>query len=363
MLRKLVFYAYALTALCAMLLIISCEKVDTIITPAVTMNETEQAEIEVDNEPEQFTILTFGDDVNENSIRPINDEKEWTGWRNITWEKILGKENPEDYNFDVNSYTEWIGFDSSHWIYAAARGKIEYDIENLNSSLFRFSVAYPQPCINHPDFATIEIIITEDDVETFRSGLIPKEGQSFEISINPDTEILQIDISPMGANTCDFYALVEPRLITTQSQVDPLSATEKEDKTSEPIEPNKELEPEPFVYVYRYINGVKQENLKWKSFNSLEGFLADEEYPRMLERARSFNERFCGKTSREQSREQYWRIYIKTTNEEAAIEITNYLLETYPDDIIRDTDVTIRLTTHNDPENWWITPLKPKCKI
>lgn len=186
--------------------------------PSFALMECERAPIQPEPEfPEaeiDFTRLTFRDTTNFNVITPINDEKEWTGWRNITWEKMFGNEQPQEYTADLQPLTEWDGFDSAHWIYGVARAKLQYNIEPLNHNRLTFSFAYPQPCVNNPKHATIEIIITQDGVETFRSDLIPKTGKHFEIPINARTHLLQIDISPIGANTCDYYALVEPQLIT-----------------------------------------------------------------------------------------------------------------------------------------------------
>ena len=154
----------------------------------------------------------------------------------------------------------------------------------------------------------------------------------------------QIDLDLENPDITDTPVLTDPEPETPE-----ITETEP-DETTDPVE----TEP-PFILVHRYVDGIKQERAI-KVYNTLQGFLDDERYEDILTEARAYNAEHCGQTRKSTTGRDY---SITATSEELATEILNYMLENHPDDIkLRR---SIYFTSHNDPENFWIVPLRARC--
>ena len=160
-------------------------------------------DIRIDEKNATYLLLAAD---NENTLTPINDVKEWSGWTGGFLEKTRGEQLTEIPAYFVNAYID--RFD--YWIYSHAESRIVYDLRGGGYSKFDGYLITPNPCIE-----TIELIWLADDLTVYKSGRV-RTFQPLHITFNiPDgTETLTMQVTDGGDGlSCDHWILGNPRLL------------------------------------------------------------------------------------------------------------------------------------------------------
>ena len=149
---------------------------------------------------------------NSDTLVPINDTREWSGWNGWFWEKTRGKRPTEPPAGFSGSYVH--RFD--HWIYSHAESRIAYDISGGAYTQFDGYLITPNPCIE-----TIELIWSVDDIVVYNSGRVRTlEPLYVTFNIPTDAETLVMRVTDGGDGLhCDHWILGNPRLLQTEQSV------------------------------------------------------------------------------------------------------------------------------------------------
>ena len=170
---------------------------------------------DVQIDEKNVTYLALVSD-NSDTLVPINDTREWSGWTGGFLEKISGEQLTEIPRHFVDTY---VGrFD--HWFYSHAESKIVYDISGGAYTQFDGYLITPNPCIE-----TIELIWLVDDIVVYSSGRI-RTFEPLYITFNIPTDAKTITMKVTDGDDglyCDHWILGNPRLLQTEQSVLPES--------------------------------------------------------------------------------------------------------------------------------------------
>ena len=170
---------------------------------------------DVQIDEKNVTYLALVSD-NSDTLVPINDTREWSGWTGGFLEKISGEQLTEIPRHFVDTY---VGrFD--HWFYSHAESKIVYDISGGAYTQFDSYLITPNPCIE-----TIELIWLVDDIVVYSSGRI-RTFEPLYITFNIPTDAKTITMKVTDGDDglyCDHWILGNPRLLQTEQSVLPKS--------------------------------------------------------------------------------------------------------------------------------------------
>ena len=150
------------------------------------------------------------------TLVPINDEREWSGWNGWFWEKTRDEQPTQPPAGFSGYYIDRF----NHWFYSHAESKIVYDISGGNYSKFEGYLITPNSCIE-----TIELIWLVDDIETYNSGRIRTfEPLHIMFNIPAEAETLTMRVTDGGDGlSCDHWILGNPRLLQRDQSVSPES--------------------------------------------------------------------------------------------------------------------------------------------
>ncbi len=145
----------------------------------------------------------------ENAIRPTNHSNDWTHHNDGTWEKILGgeitKRQSGFLDWDINTF--------QHWIYAAVRSFMEFDLSDHDFVYFDSAVLLPNPCEGS---ATVQLYCLADGIEIYDSGVITGEEITrvgFDIPAGTEKLTLIMTDADDGRH-CDHFVLGNSRFYT-----------------------------------------------------------------------------------------------------------------------------------------------------
>ena len=150
------------------------------------------------------------------TLVPINNATEWSGWNGWFWEKTRGEQPTEPPAGFSGHYVDRF----NHWFYSHAESKIVYDISGTDYSKFDGYLITPNSCIE-----TIELIWLADDIEIYNSGRIRTfEPLHIMFNIPSNAEMLTMRVTDGGDGLhCDHWILGNPRLLQTEQSVLPKS--------------------------------------------------------------------------------------------------------------------------------------------
>ena len=170
-------------------------------------------DVQIDEGNAMYLALVSDDP---DTLVPINDATEWSGWNGWFWEKTRGEqptEPPAGFSgYYINRF--------NHWFYSHAESKIVYDISGGNYSKFEGYLITPNSCIE-----TIELIWLVDDIETYNSGRIRTfEPLHIMFNIPAEAETLTMRVTDGGDGlSCDHWILGNPRLLQVDQSASPES--------------------------------------------------------------------------------------------------------------------------------------------
>ena len=166
---------------------------------------------DVQIDEKNVTYLALVSD-NSDTLVPINDTREWSGWTGGFLEKISGEQLTEIPRHFVDTY---VGrFD--HWFYSHAESKIVYDISGGAYTQFDGYLITPNPCIE-----TIELIWLVDDIVVYSSGRI-RTFEPLYITFNIPTDAKTITMKVTDGDDglyCDHWILGNARLLQTRQPI------------------------------------------------------------------------------------------------------------------------------------------------
>ena len=160
---------------------------------------------------ETVTYLSLTSD-NPDTLVPINDMREWSGWHGWFWERARGKETTEPPTGFSGAYVD--RFDQ--WFYSHAESRIVYDISGGAYSKFEGYLITPNSCIE-----SIELIWLIDNVVVYNSGRV-KTFEPLYVTFNmpADAKTLTMRVTDGGDGLyCDHWILGNARLLQTGEPV------------------------------------------------------------------------------------------------------------------------------------------------
>ena len=146
---------------------------------------------------------------NSDTLVPINDTREWSGWNGWFWEKTKGEQPTEP----PAGFSEYYADRFNHWFYSHAESKIVYDVSGNDYFKFEGYLITPNSCIE-----TIELIWLVDDRMVYNSGRIRTFEPlyiTFNIPIDAKTITMKVTDGGDGLH-CDHWILGNPRLLQTE---------------------------------------------------------------------------------------------------------------------------------------------------
>ena len=153
---------------------------------------------------------------NSDTLVPINDATEWSGWNGWFWEKTRSEQSTEPPAGFSGYYVDRF----NHWFYSHAESKIVYDVSEDDYSKFEGYLITPNSCIE-----TIELIWLVDDRVVYNSGRI-RTFKPLYITFNipTDAKTITMKVTDGGDGLhCDHWILGNPRLLQTKQSVLPKS--------------------------------------------------------------------------------------------------------------------------------------------
>ncbi len=157
------------------------------------------------------TYLSLTSDDSETLV-PINNMSEWSGWNGWFWEKTREEQPTEPPAGFSGSYVNRF----NQWIYSHAESEIVYDISGGEHSKFDGYLITPNPCIE-----TVELMCLVDDIVVYNSGRIrvfEPLHVTFNIPSNAETITIRVTDGGDGLH-CDHWILGNARLLRTGQSV------------------------------------------------------------------------------------------------------------------------------------------------
>ena len=163
---------------------------------------------DVQIDEKNVTYLALVSD-NSNTLVPINDTREWSGWNGWFWEKTKGEQSTEPPAGFSGYYADRF----NHWFYSHAESKIVYDVSGNDYFKFEGYLITPNSCIE-----TIELIWLIDDRIVYNSGRIRTfEPLYITFNISTDAKTITMKVTDGGDGLhCDHWILGNPRLLQTE---------------------------------------------------------------------------------------------------------------------------------------------------
>ena len=166
---------------------------------------------DVQIDEKNVTYLALVSD-NSDTLAPINDTREWSGWNGWFWEKTKGEQPTEPPAGFSGYYADRF----NHWFYSHAESTIVYDLSGNDYSKFEGYLITPNSCIE-----TIELIWLIDDRVVYNSGRIRTfEPLYITFNIPTDAKTITMKVTDGGDGVhCDHWILGNPRLLQTEQSV------------------------------------------------------------------------------------------------------------------------------------------------
>ena len=160
------------------------------------------------NKKKNVTYLALVSD-NSDTLVPINDTREWSGWNGWFWEKTRDEQLTEPPAGFSGYYADRF----NHWFYSHAESKIVYDVSGNDYFKFEGYLITPNSCIE-----TIELIWLVDDRMVYNSGRIRTfEPLYITFNIPTDAKTITMKVTDGGDGLhCDHWILGNPRLLQTE---------------------------------------------------------------------------------------------------------------------------------------------------
>ena len=168
---------------------------------------------DVQIDEKNVTYLALVSD-NSDTLVPINDTREWSGWTGGFWEKNKRTNNLLNHLL-ILSDTYVDRFD--HWFYSHAESKIVYDISGGDYTKFDGYLITPNPCIE-----TIELIWLVDDIVVYNSGRI-RTFEPLYITFNIPTDAKTITMKVTDGDVMVFTAIIGYLVMRVYCRPDNLS--------------------------------------------------------------------------------------------------------------------------------------------
>ena len=145
---------------------------------------------------------------NSDTLVPINDTREWSGWNGWFWEKTKDEQLTEPPAGFSGYYADRF----NHWFYSHAESKIVYDVSGNDYFKFEGYLITPNSCIE-----TIELIWLVGDRMVYNSGRIRTfEPLYITFNIPTDAKTITMKVTDGGDGLhCDHWILGNPRLLQT----------------------------------------------------------------------------------------------------------------------------------------------------